>query len=87
MKAEQLELPFEEPVVAPVLPVTAFLVVVDEHGGRRPPALTTPLKVERQANLADIRRGCMEVVADVACHQLEDTVMMQLNLKPPTQAE
>ena len=57
MKAEQLELPFEEPVVAPVLPVTAFLVVVDEHGGRRPPALTTPLKVERQANLADIRAG------------------------------
>lgn len=73
--------------VLPV-PTCAFLVIISPDGSAN---ATNDLEAEvscvRQATLSDIRRGCMEVVADIAAAQAADTVMERLNKPKPTQAD
>lgn len=91
----QLELPFDarggafehDPDPEPDA-LTAFLVVVDHNGAAVATAdLGSELTVERPATLADMRRACFEVNADIAAlHTAEKVAEAIKGAQPPTPA-
>ena len=71
----QLELPFPKPVASEI---TAFVVIIKADGSAVATADMTAPAVSRTATLADMRRGCMEIVADIAASQAADAVMQNM---------
>lgn len=72
----QLELPFPKPA-APA-ETTAFLVIVKADGSAIATGDLTPPAISRPPTLADMRRACMEVTADIAASQAADAVMQTM---------
>lgn len=71
---EQLELPFPEPEA-----ITAFLVIVNPDGSAVATSdMSKAPPVQRQASLADMRRACYEINADIAASQAADNLITRM---------
>jgi hypothetical protein len=86
----QLELPYDdlpEPEPEPDA-LTAFLVIVDHSGAAVATGdLGQELTVERIATVADMRRACLEVSADIAAlHTAEQVAKAMKAQEPPAPA-
>lgn len=65
---------------------TVFFVVKDKDGFFKVITdISKKLKLDRQANLADIRLGCQEISRAMDIRQTAETVVNLLNAKPATE--
>lgn len=64
---------------------TAFIVVIPDDGSPAYAVTQVPegLEVHRQPTLVDVRRGALEVVADMAARAAADYVSMSFRAQPP----
>lgn len=58
--------------------ITAFVVIINPDGSAVAKNDLTPPQVGRPATIADMRRACMEIVADIAASQTADVFMQKM---------
>lgn len=66
--------------------ISAFLVVINPDGSAVAKSDLTPPPMQRSASIADMRRACLEISADIAASQAADVMMQKMAMAASQQA-